>query len=266
MKTIIQYAFKITLVAFLLISCDDTNDSGKIDTDSGNDWDIVIPSSAQKPGMGNTDGEPEGVAWQLPEGIELVARPSNPFNSDLSLLYGSINTFYADVNFINHKTDSVWVQIPKGLVFRYKWESRMQDGLHISDVKIKIPPTFGGGVNDTTTVYVGLGCLNASKALPWEENQEPDTRDYPIGKDMYKAGVITSDKNLQQLLDILKDYPKLALTQHYNPRDLFDDNTVLPEWMEIYGHIQEALWQITDGPGINRKEYRKLLEALQPYK
>ncbi|MDN3725332.1 hypothetical protein QRD02_13170 [Aequorivita sp. SDUM287046] len=256
---------KYSLIALALVGCD-KNDDDKREPLDGNDWDIVIPTSSNKPGIGNTEGLPIGTPWHPPQGIELVDRPNKPFDSNTELLYGSLNTFYADVNFVNHTEDTLSVEIPSGLIFIFKHEGRTQDGLLTSPLKVKVPPTFSAIIRDTTTIYVGLGCLNYTKAFPWEENQEEDTKDYPIGKDMYKPYVVTTDENLLRLLDIVGDFPNLALTEHYNPQEMFDDNYEVPKWQEIYAIIQNALWQITDGPGLLLKDYRELLEALEPYR
>ena len=265
MKNIIGYA----LIGFLLGGCVKDDDSGLPDPlAEGNDWDIVIPSSKTHAGIGNTDGLPAGTPWLLPEGIELVDRPDKPFDPDLGLLRGSLNTFYADVSFVNRLNVTVTVEVPGGLICLFKQEGRTQHGLLTSTTRIQVPPTYVdiGTLADTTTVYLGLGCLNYSMAFPWEENQQWDTQDYPIGKDMYAPSVVTSDQNIGKLLDLLKDYPKLKLTQHYNPQEMFDDDYEIPEWRVIYTLIQGALWEITDGPGLTRKDYRELVDALKPYK
>lgn len=262
----VNYRIVYALLGLLLIGCGENENSELPDPQEGNDWDIVIPSSKDHSGIGNTEGLPEGTPFQLPEGLELVDRPDKPFDPNLGLLYGNLNTFYADVNFVNNLNDTVTVEMPAGLIFLFKHEGRTQNGILTSTVRIKVPPTYADALTDTTTVYIGLGCLNFSMAFPWEENQQWDTRDYPIGKDMYIPALITSDSNIIQLLDILKDYPRLGLTQHYNPQEMFDENYETPEWRIIYTLIQGALWEITDGPGIMRKEYRELLAALEPYK
>ncbi|MBK1441188.1 hypothetical protein JHJ32_14410 [Parapedobacter sp. ISTM3] len=257
------------LVLLLLAGCSKGEGPDLPDPlEEGNDWDIVIPSSKDQPGFGDTEGIPAGTPWQLPEGIEVVARPDKPFNPDLGLLHGSLNTFYADVNFINRLNVTVTVEIPGGLICLFKHEGRTQNGILTSTVRLQVPPTYVDVSTpaDTTTVYLGLGCLNYSMAFPWEENQQWDTQDYPIGKDMYEPGVVTTDPNIRKLLDLLKDYPKLRLTQHYNPQELFDEDYETPEWQLIYTLIQGALWEITDGPGLTRKDYRELVAALEPYK
>jgi len=265
MKRNIGYA----LIGLLLIGCAKDGESDLPDPlAEGSDWDIVIPSSKDQPGIGNTDGLPGGTPWELPEGIAVVARPDKPFDPNPGLLYGNLNTFYADVNFVNDRNVTITVEIPGGLICLFKHEGRTQNGLLTSSVRVQVPPTYPDGKtpSDTTTVYLGLGCLNYSMAFPWEENQQWDTQDYPIGKDMYEPGVVTTDPNIVKLLDLLKGYPKLRLTQHYNPQEMFDEDYKVPEWRVIYTLIQAALWEITDGPGLTRKDYRELVEALEPYK
>ncbi len=236
---------------------------------TGNDWDIVISSSQHVPGIGNTDGPHRGTPWELPEGVELVQRPGKAFDPNPQLLYGSLNTFYADFSFVNHLNVKIKIRFPAGLICLFDKEGRTQDGLLTSDVTLDLPAaasSFRKSGPDTTTIYLGLGCLNHSKAFPWEENQEPDTRDYPIGKGMYKPGVVTSDPNLRKFLDLLKDYPGLRLTRHYNPQEMFDPEYEPEPWRKIYMTIQGALWDITDGDGLSRQSYRELLEALKPYR
>jgi len=262
----IRFCFVHAFICILFLSCSDNSGSDSPDPSGENDWDIVIASSAHQPGIGNSDGLPNGAPWQLPAGIELVDRPNKPFDPNLNLLHGSLNTFYADVNFINTLDDTVMVDMPSGLIFLYKHEGRTQNGILTSNVQIAVPPSNTDVIADTTTVYIGLGCLNYTKAFPWEENQQDDTQYYPIGKDMYTASVVSNDENINQLLDILDDYSGLRVTQHYNPQEMFDEDYETPEWRMIYALIQEALWKITDGPGLMRGERRELLEALEPYR
>ncbi len=260
MKKLISYIFIVAVFA----ACSSDNDLLK----GGNDWDIVIPSSQHAPGIGNTDGPYQGTPWELPDGIELVRRPGKAFDPNPQLLYGSLNTFYADISFVNHLNVSVTIQIPAGLICVFNNEGRTQDGLLTSTVRVEVPPTYSIPASnaDTTTIYLGLGCLNYSKAFPWEENQDQDTRDYAIGKDMYTPDVVTSDPNLRKFLDLLKDYPGLRLTRHYNPQEMFEPDYEPEPWRKIYTLIQAALWDITDGNGLTRQSYRELVEALKPYR
>lgn len=260
MKKLVSYLF--ILAAFT--SCRNGDDLLK----DGNDWDIVISSSQHVPGIGNTDGPHQGTPWELPEGVELVQRPGMPFDPNPQLLFGSLNTFYADLSFVNHLNVKIKIHFPAGLICLFDKEGRTQDGLLTSAVTVDLPAasSFRKSGPDTTTIYLGLGCLNHSKAFPWEENQEPDTRDYPIGKGMYKPVVVTSDPNLRKFLDLLKDYPGLRLTRHYNPQEMFDPEYEPEPWRKIYMTIQGALWDITDGDGLSRQSHRELLEALKPYR
>ena len=144
-----------------------------------------------------------------------------------------------------------------------------QSGLLITKEVITVPPTSrpGSRVKDTTTIYLGMACLNEHKGLPWEENVEEDTRDYPIGKGMHTVGGVTTDKSLQQLPALFAGKPKLKVKQHYNPQDGFDPDNEnnFPGGMEIYSDIQKVIWKITDEEGITKGELEKLKSKLKDY-
>jgi hypothetical protein len=228
---------------------------------------IVVPAS-KGPGIGGVKGVPTGTELQLPPCIKIVERPHHPFDPDLKKLHGSLNTFYADISLVNECPDPITVEFPAGLILVSIHEGT-QSGLLITKEVITVPPAIRSGsrVKDTTTIYFGMACLNENKGLPWEENVEEDTRDYPIGKGMHKVGRITTDKGLQQLLTLFAGKPKLKVKQHYNPRDGFDPDSEnnFPEGMEIYGDIQKAIWQVTDGQGITKGELEKLKVKLKDY-
>jgi hypothetical protein len=232
----------------------------------GKNNEIIIASSKEQPGIGNSEGLPQVDSLELPEGLEWVRRPDFPFQTDIQFLYGNNNTFYADVHLINHRPDTLTLELPGGLICLFDREGGYQHGLLTSTVRIQVPPTYLDILNpDTTTAYLGLVCLNQHLALPWDENQSWDTQDYPIGKDMYKVYGITQDPNLMQMVRLLAQYPKLKVTKHYNPQEMFEEDYVAPAWLVIYHKIQHAFWKITDGPGLTRKEYQELLEALKAY-
>lgn len=249
---------------------DDLGDGGL------NDFTIVIPSAKSELGIGDNDGVPAHTPLELPDGIRFVSRPNKPFDPDVSKLYGNVNTFYADVNVlvardtIENTTPYQFI-LPRGLLFIRTINSKIQNGLLMDRVVINIPPKASNGSTggkDTITVYVGLACINAGFGLPWEENIQgsADIRHYPIGKDMYLPLGVTKHSGLLQLAELLSQYPKLRLKQHYDPNLLFDEEYEQPEWMQIYFRIQEMVWKLTDGPGIMRGELEEFKKELEPYK
>ncbi|WP_315822462.1 hypothetical protein [Paraflavitalea speifideaquila] len=239
------------------------------------DLKIVIPGIGKEPGLGQNEGIPEGTPFKLPRGMRFVQRPNKAFDPNPKLLLGNANTFYADVN-IEINRDSVQVGAPTfitfepALVMLSAASSRYQNGMFMDRIRITIPPTgIGpGGLRDTITVYIGLVCLNKSLAMPWEENIQDtdDVKDYPIGKGKYMPAVITNHKGLQQLAALLAQYPKLKLTKHWNPQQMYQDGYEEAPWNKIYSRIQEMVWKVTDGPGITKGELASFKEELAPYK
>jgi len=217
-----------------------------------------------EPGFGDSDSAAVGTSFELPKGLHLVSRPNHPFDPDLSKLHGIINTFYVDVNIV---ADSIWnggeVVFPEGLVFMDFGPSRVQNGVLMDRVHSRLPPYRTNGGKDTTTMYFGLACMNKSMGLPFEENNEPDTRNYPIGKNTHKPTVVTKNTQVLQFLSLLKDKPHLKLSRHYNPRDAYEPDYQFPEWMEPYAVIQTMFWQLTDGYGLDEVDIRELLKAIE---
>lgn len=229
---------------------------------------IAIPAS-KGPGLGASKGIPSGTKFTLPPCVRIVERPNHPFDPDIKKLHGSMNTFYTDVSVVNECSDPVTIEFPAGLVAISIHEGT-QNGILVRREFVTIPPRSrigGGGNNDTTTIYLGMACLNEHRGLPWEENSEEDTRDYAIGKGMHTLGPVTDDKSLQQLLALLANKPQLKVKQHYNPQDAFDPDSEnqLPADMEIYNTIQKAIWKVTDGQGITKGELEKLKGELKKY-
>jgi len=223
-----------------------------------------IGSVKSSPGFGKTPGIPIGKPFVLPKGLKLVSRNHHPFDPDIKKLFGNMDTFYADVNLV---VDSTWgggyVEFPPALVMLSASPSRYQNGMFMDRIRITIPPYgTGGGGNDTTTVYLGLTCMNASMALPWEENSEPDTRNYAIGKGKYIPSVVCTEPEILKFLSLLENRPNLKLTRHENPWDALEEDYVVPEWRIPYEAIQKAFWKITDEDGMTEADIRELLAIL----
>mgnify|MGYP000886971414 CR=1 FL=1 len=249
-----NYFIYVCLFSLFFASCGDKeNDLGWNNNEDENE--IVIASSKTHPGLGDSDDLPMGAALTLPEGIRIVKRPHHPFNPALSKLFAHVNAFYVDVNFVNDRmpgTAPVIVEFPAGVI-GVSMDHDKQNGVSIEKYLIAVPPTerIGGG-RDTTTVYVGMACINASKSMPWYDNNEVE-RHYPISRNNYEQFIVTSDPNLLKLLEVLKGHPKLKVTQHWDPVEANEYGYVVPEWLKIYHHIQDHIWAVTDG----RRAYQK---------
>lgn len=223
-----------------------------------------IESIRHLPGFGDSDELPEGTLFQLPEGLELVSRKNFPFDPDPSKIHGIANTFYVDINIVS---DSTWeggeVIFPKGLVMLNIAPSRIQNGMLMGRVRINVPPYRSNGGKDTTTLYLGVACMNLSKGMPWADNFASDDREFPIAKDLHKPYVITINDEILKFLSILENKPHLELTRHYNPWDRMKEDYEEPEWLKPYSEIQDKFWKLTDGTGLNREDLQELLKAIQ---
>jgi len=243
-------------------SCDKDNGTGPL-TDSLQFE--SIGSVSHLPGFGDSDELPEGIPFELPKGLHLVKRPNHRFDPDIRKLKGDMNTFYADVHIV---ADSNWqgtgeVVFPKGLVMLQVSPSRVQNGMLMGRVRINVPPYSRNGGNDTTTYYLGVACINAHKALPWEDNFGADDRNYPVAKGLYKPYVVTTNEEVLKFLSLLEGKEHLRLTRHYNPWDRLQEGWVDPEWLEPYLVIQDMFWKMTDGPGLNKDDLEELMEAIR---
>ncbi|MGX5820985.1 hypothetical protein ACWKWU_22500 [Chitinophaga lutea] len=219
-----------------------------------------IEKASSQAGIGLNEGTPPGTPFTLPAGLKFVTRKGRPFDPDLSKLHGNMNTFYADIHIYNEKPEKDTVEFPPGLTFVDINPSKIQNGILMDRVYFVV-----NGL-DTTTVNIGLGCLNEHFAQPWSDNQDADTKDYPIGKGMYAVGNVTNDPGLLKLISMVKELPKLRVKQHYNPYELFEEDYVEPEWMKVYSVMQEMLWKITDGYGMSEDDILELNRVLKPYR
>ncbi len=223
-----------------------------------------ISAITNEPGFGETDGPHQGIPFTLPKGLRLIERPQHKFDPDIKKLYGKINTFYVDIHLLR---DSSWngenVVFPPGLVLTSTAEGRNQHGLLIEKEIIPVPHYTQGANNDTLTYYLGVACINAKKAFPWEENFEDDVKGYVIGKGMYKPTVITQNPQILQFLSLFEDKEHLKVTQHINPWDQFNEGYVRPSWQIKYDVIQEMLWKITDEKGLTKRDLSELLIAIE---
>ncbi|TYR37562.1 hypothetical protein FXV77_06055 [Sphingobacterium phlebotomi] len=263
-----KIAFIFAFLSIVLLSACGDSQGGDDLVITQDDLTIVISSSKEHPGLGRSDGIPAGTPIVLPEGVRIVERNHHPFNPDIRKLHAHANSFYVDVNLVNDKmpgTPPIIVEFPPGLVVT-SIDHDKQNGLSIGKYLIPVPPTerIGGG-RDTTTIYIGMACLNKDRSMPWYDNQGAEQR-YPISRNNYQDFVVTNDANLLKLVDLLEDYPGLKITQHWDPVEAHEPGYEPPTWMKIHDHTQELIWKITDGHGITKGELDKLQKELKSYR
>ncbi|MFD1771182.1 hypothetical protein [Sphingobacterium suaedae] len=222
-----------------------------------------IGSVQSVPGFGKQEGPPKGIPFELPNGLKLVSRNSFPFDPSVEKLFGNMNTFYVDINIVPDETwGGGFVEFPPGLVMLPTTPGGIQNGMLMDRVRIPVPKKTHKSSGDTTTFYLGVACMNASKGFPWEDNFTEDTKNYVIGKGMYKPTVITTEPEVLKFISLLADRPGLKLTRHHNPWDAFDENYVEPDWMKPYTAVQLAFWKMTDGHGLLAADLQELLDVL----
>ena len=258
--------FKSAVICLLFLTACKKEDTDVI-LPHGDDNAIAIPSSKNAPGLGDNDDEPLGNVLILPEGIRIVKRTHKRFDPSMEKLYAHVNAFYVDVNLVNDRmpgTPPVYVEFPSGLI-GVSMDHDKQNGLSIEKYIIPVPPTerIGGG-RDTTTIYIGMLCLNKTRSMPWYDNNEQEQR-FPISRNNYERFLVTTDPNLLKFLEEVKNKPKLRITKHWDPVEAHLPDHVQPEWMKIYGDINEMAWKITDSWGITSKELREFRKALTAY-
>ncbi|CDS93052.1 conserved hypothetical protein [Sphingobacterium sp. PM2-P1-29] len=259
-----KFILSIPLSMLILFSCGKKEEELPTQEDNR----IVIPSSNGNPGLGKSDEEPLGTALGLPSGIRLVNRPNHRFDPDIRKLYAHTNFFYVDLNFVNDRmpgSPPVTVELPPGLIGVSTIHDK-QNGVSTEKYLIVVPPTerFGGG-RDTTTVYIGMACINKGRSMPWYDNSGDEMR-YPISRNNYEKFMVTSDPGLLKLIDMLKGHSGLKVTEHWDPVAAHEEDYVIPEWMKIHNLIQENIWKVTDEYGMTAKDVRELKLQLENFK
>ncbi|VTR34604.1 hypothetical protein [Sphingobacterium thalpophilum] len=133
----------------------------------------------------------------------------------------------------NPGTLPVTVELPAGLIGVSRIHDK-QNGLSIEKYLITVPPTerYGGG-RDTTTVYIGMACLNKNRSMPWYDNIGPE-QVFPISRNNYPKFIVSTDPNLRKLLELLQGHPGLKVNAHWDPVAAHEEDYVVPEWMKIH--------------------------------
>lgn len=254
----------LPLSLILLLSCGKNEEELPVQDDDR----IVIPSSNGNPGLGNSTEDPLGAALGLPSGIRIVKRPNRPFDPDIRKLYAHTNFFYVDLNFVNDRmpgSPPVTVELPPGLIGVSTIHDK-QNGVSIEKYLIVVPPTerYGHG-RDTTTVYIGMACINKGRSMPWYDNEGEEMR-FPISRNNYERFIVTSDPGLLKLIDMLKGHPGLKVTRHWDPVAAHEEDYIVPDWMKVHNLIQENIWKLTDGHGMTVRDVKELKEKLKDYR
>lgn len=176
-------------------------------------------------GIGRSKSEPVGQPFVLPEGVTIgepigayIEDHCFPDDQDEQLREGHGANIRMCVGFTNTSPTAVSVRLPAGLVF-VSFDTRSQNGLLIQTETFEVPPG-----DSPYFVSLALQCLNANRSTG-------------RARDTYRVGPITQDQSIQHLIQLLAGK---TLTEEHIPE------------------VQNALWSITDGQGLQARD----LEAL----
>jgi hypothetical protein len=234
---------------------------------------IAIPVDKKAAGIGPNKGEPTGTPFDLPPCIKIVDRPHLPVSADPKKLLGSSNTFFVDISLVNKCSSPQTVTFPPGLIVVSAAEG-FQKGLLVERVVVTVPPVKNDSKDkeDTTTIYLGVTCLNEHLEVPTSEaeyQKDGKVVQYSMQKGLYRPGKVTDHPGLLQLLDLIANKPKLRLSKEDNPFTPFnpeeEEKAPVSKKMEMYDAIQEAIWKVTDGRGLTKGEVEKLKEQLKAF-
>jgi hypothetical protein len=197
-------------------------------------------------GFGDVPGEPEGPQFQLPKHVSLVGPIKgvdgldDPTGNEC-LIDGQGESVMVTMTLEHDSTvgKPIEVEFPAGLVIVSAAES-FQHGLLVERVTVTLPPKYPGpggpgDKNPQCEVRLMLSCLNESKAP--SENTET-----------YKFGPVTSSS-------LVKDLIKRLSTKKIRYKEYMPDEEA---WEEAEDVVQHALWSITDGKGLTKRD----LEAI----
>ena len=186
------------------------------------------------PGFGEADGEPQGVQFVLPEGVELVEQlrgnEDGPGRDDC-LYDGAGYNVLVKVKLRRTMPGGspLRVEFPAGLVIVTTSEGKNQNGLLIEKTIVELPPMVQGGGGSRCDLTLLLVCGN--------QKRDPSSNYHT-----YKFGPVTNSPLIKDLLKRLEG--KKINYSEYRPEEE-------EKRLEVQQAIQDALYALTDGKGYN---------------
>lgn len=243
MKKKIRIPFVVLLSLVLAFAISSCSKDGKDD-----EIEIVEDLPGKIPGLGNTEGEPTGQKYSLPEGIELqgeitgyegdynttarasakkamvAKRASNlkaEVAADLSPDFSRGSGYFVrlGIKLKNSTSSTKKLELPAGLIIKSR-TGDYQNGVLLKKVSIDIP------ANKTIYLDLHMYCGNESKYASSETEK-------------YDFAVISNSSSLHDLINRLKN-KKINIEQY------FKNNQVDQNYNAITGKLQDILWTITD--------------------
>lgn len=240
----------LKLILLLFICSGFTFIACSSDDDDNDDNNIVVNDAGQIPGLGNTDGELTGKAFQLPSGITLeqditgydgsyksaidkkesntveVALNSLPkANIDIDEVIGSGYYVTLLLNLKNGTDKDVEIEFPAGLIIKSR-SGDYQNGVLLKKTKATI------SANQTENIVLLMYCGNASRS---------SSSSY----EKYDWAVISNSSLIVDLCNRLANkkinYEEFASTE-------------VSTYVLQVTHLQDILWKLTDEEGISDEE------------
>lgn len=229
----------IPILAFLLIAI--------IQTSCNNEDHVSNPGETGKTGsewkgLGESKETPEGIAYNLPAGVELINDPIKGYDegecdcqwSDSDCHKGSGSGVRICLGFRNTNNTPITVTLPAGLIF-ISIETETQNGLLIQLETFEVPP-------GESQFELALHCTNKSRSAGGTE-------------DLFTMGPVIQNKEIRELIDLVKN------------KDLRDNYTIPapgvgPEGLSPTVILDECVWDITDRNGVTEAR-RALLNNLR---
>ena len=226
-----QFPLITALAMVLFVAC--SKDKKLIDDDEDPIAVYDDEKPGELPGFGDADGEPQGVPFVLPAGVELEEpiRGDEDGKDPEDCLYDGPG-YNVLVKIKLRRTipgvNPIRIEFPPGLVIVSTSEGSNQNGLLIEKTILTLPPLQVGGVSRCETTLLLL-CTNETKDPSSEYHR-------------YKFGVVTSSKLIKDLIARLQ-----------NKKINFSDYTESQneQRAEAQYAVQQALYAITDGNGLN---------------
>jgi len=204
------------------------------------DKDTTVPGNekpGQIPGMGNAGGVPQGEAFKLPAGISLkgdiVGNEDGVSGQDCVFDGQGFNVVVKIKLHRDTGKSPIEVVFPAGLVITTVSEG-FQHGLLIEKVLVTLPPVPAGSGGSDCQVSLMMLCLNAAR--------KPSS-----ASATYKFATIT---NSPLIKDFIKKLSGKKISFSAYPSGNNDDYFFNEDF------IQEALWNITDGEGLTKKDLK----------
>jgi len=191
-------------------------------------------TAGEIPGFGEAGGEPQGIQFRLPDGVELVEQlrgNENGRSNDDCVYDGQGNNVLVKIKLRRTMPGGspIRVEFPAGLVIVSTSEGRNQNGLLIEKMIVELPPMVQGGAGSRCDLTMLLTCAN--------EERDPSSNYHT-----YKFGPVTNSAMIKDLIRRLSG-KKISYSDYTSAQE--------QQRLEAMYAVQQALYSLTDRTGYN---------------